>query len=46
MPRNALYLILGALVVGIAVLGYLYYEEQQSGVSIQIDESGIEIDGN
>jgi hypothetical protein len=46
MNRNILYLVLGALVVGIAVLGYLYYEEEQSGVEIQIDESGVEIDGN
>jgi hypothetical protein len=46
MNLNILYLVLGALVVGIAVLGYLYYEEEQSGVEIQIDESGVEIDGN
>ncbi len=46
MNRNMLYLVLGALVVGIAVLGYLYYDEQQSGVDIQIDESGVSIDGN
>ncbi|MGS4947738.1 hypothetical protein ACVDG3_19865 [Meridianimarinicoccus sp. RP-17] len=46
MNRNILYLVLGALVVGIAVLGYLYYEEEQSGVEIQIDDSGVEIDGN
>lgn len=46
MNRNSLYLVLGALVVGIAVLGYLYYDEQQSGVDIKIDEGGISIDGN
>lgn len=46
MNRNTLYLILGALIVAVGVLGYLYYQEQQSGVAIQIDEGGISIDGN
>ena len=46
MPRNMLYLLLGALAVGIAALGYLYYEEQQSDVEIEIGEGGVEIDGN
>ena len=46
MPRNMLYLLLGALVVAVGVLGYLYYEEQQSDVEIEIGEGGVEIDGN
>lgn len=43
MTRNALFLLVGALGIGIAVLGYLYYEEtrSRSGIEIQIDENGL-----
>ncbi|MBD1204424.1 MAG: hypothetical protein O9292_09630 [Rhodobacteraceae bacterium] len=43
MTRNALALLVAVLFVGIAVLGYLYYEETRarSGIEIQIDEDGI-----
>lgn len=44
MSRNALYLVIGLLVVGVAVVGYLLYQERQSGISIEIGEHGVKID--
>lgn len=43
MTRNALSMLVVALGIGIAVLGYLYYEETRakSGIEIQIDENGL-----
>ena len=46
MSRNFLFVLIGALVVVAAGAGYLYYQESQSGIDIQIDETGIKIDGN
>jgi hypothetical protein len=47
MNRNILFLVLGALAVGCAVLGYsLYQERQKSGVSISIGgREGVKIEG-
>lgn len=45
MNRTFLLMLIGALAVTSAVLGYLYYQERQSGVDIKINESGISIDG-
>lgn len=36
-------MVIGALAVGVAVLGYLYYESQQS--SVKIDLPGVKIEG-
>jgi RsiW-degrading membrane proteinase PrsW (M82 family) len=46
MNRNGLYLLIGALVIGIVVLGYYFYQEQQktSGIDINVGESGISIE--
>ncbi|MFZ3035053.1 MAG: hypothetical protein WA138_13700 [Parvibaculum sp.] len=46
MNRNTLYLIIGALAAAVIVVGYFYYQESQSGVSIQIGDHGVKIDGN
>jgi predicted negative regulator of RcsB-dependent stress response len=46
MNRNILYLVIAVLVAGIAVVGYMYYEESQSGVSIEIGKDGAKIEGN
>jgi predicted negative regulator of RcsB-dependent stress response len=46
MNRNTLYLLIGLLVIGLIVVGYLYYQESQSGVQIRIGDQGISIDGN
>jgi len=46
MTRKTLYLLIGLLVVGLVVVGYLYYQESQSGVQIKIGDQGISIDGN
>lgn len=45
MNRNALYLLIGLLVAGLVVVGYLYYQESQRGVEIRIGDQGISIDG-
>ena len=46
MNRNLLYLLIAVLAVGVAVVGYLYYEESQSGINIEIGEDGAKIEGN
>ena len=46
MSRNTIYLLIGLLVIGLAVMGYLYYQESQSGVEIRIGDEGISIEGN
>ena len=45
MNRNVLYLVIGLLVVSIAVVGYFYYQERQSGINIEIGENGVKIEG-
>ena len=46
MNRNALLILIGILVIVAAGASYLYYQERQSGIDIQIDEQGIKIEGN
>ena len=47
MNRNLLYLIIGGLAVAAAVLGYMVYEERQkTGVEINVDKSGVSVEGN
>jgi hypothetical protein len=46
MDRNVLYLVIGLLAVVVAVVGYLLYQERQSGIRIDIGESGVTIEGN
>ena len=36
-------MVIGALAVGVAIFGYLYYESQQS--SVKIDLPGVKIEG-
>ena len=45
MKQNHLYLVIGALVVAVIVLGaYVLREESQpSGVELRIDESGVSV---
>jgi len=45
MSRSFLLMLIGALAVVAAVAGYLYYQERQSGIDIEINENGISIDG-
>ncbi len=44
---NVLYLVIGALIVAVAVLGYQLYEAktQPPGVHINLGERGISIEG-
>lgn len=44
--RNVLYLIVGALVVAVAVLGYNLYQDRKEpkGVQINLGERGISIE--
>jgi predicted negative regulator of RcsB-dependent stress response len=46
MNRNILYLVIGALVVVIAVIGYSFYQERQktTGIEINVGKSGISIE--
>ena len=46
MSRNFLLLLVGVLTVCAVGAGYLYYQERQSGIEIQIDEKGLTIEGN
>ena len=45
MNRSSLLILIGVLVVIAAGASYLYFQERQSGVKIQIDEHGVTIDG-
>jgi RsiW-degrading membrane proteinase PrsW (M82 family) len=44
--RNVLYLILGALIVGVGVLGYNLYQtkKQPEGVQINLGPNGLKIE--
>jgi hypothetical protein len=46
MTRNALYLIIGALAVVVAILSYQFYRDQQKThrIEINVDKSGITIE--
>lgn len=46
MSSSVSYLVIGLLTVGIAVIGYLYYDEtrSRSGIDIQIDEHGVTLE--
>jgi hypothetical protein len=46
MSRNTLYVIIGALAVAVAVLGYLLYQEQQktAGIEINLGNGGISVE--
>lgn len=45
MSRSVLYIVILILAVGAAVAGYLYYQESQGGIDIEINEKGVSIDG-
>jgi len=45
MSRNILFLIIGALIVVVTVLGYQFYQERQkTGIEINVGKSGISIE--
>ena len=46
MNRNVTYLVIGVLAAAVIIFGYLYYQESQSGVNIEIGEQGISIEGS
>jgi hypothetical protein len=45
MSRSVLYLVIGVLAVAAAIAGYLYYQQSQGGIDIEIDRDGVSIDG-
>jgi len=45
MSRNFLFLLVGVLAVVAAGASYMYYQERQSGIEIEIGKNGITIDG-
>lgn len=47
MSRNILYLLLGGLIVAVAALAYLYYQERQTdGLEIELNGSGLSIEAD
>jgi hypothetical protein len=47
MKRNSFYLIIGALIVAVAVIGYLLYQEQREpSLEIEVDGNGLSVDTN
>jgi hypothetical protein len=47
MNRNALYALIAVLAVVVIGLGvYIYNEQQKPGLSITVDETGIDVRGN
>lgn len=46
VSRNVLYLVIGLLAAGVVVAGYLYFQERQSGIDIEIGKRGVTIEGN
>ena len=48
MKQNQLYLVIGALVVIVVVLGgYVYHEQTKpKGVQIQLDQNGLKVEKN
>ena len=46
MSRNLLYLVMGALIVVLVVLGYRFYEERQktSGIEIEVGKRSISVE--
>jgi hypothetical protein len=46
MSRTLLLILIGGLVVCLIGAGYLYYQERQSGIDIEINEDGVTIEGN
>jgi uncharacterized membrane protein YidH (DUF202 family) len=46
MSRNLLLVLIGVLAVCLIGAGYLYYQERQSGIDININEHGVTIEGN
>ena len=42
---NTLYLVIGLLVVGLAVVGfYLYQEQHKSGIEVEINDEGLSVE--
>ncbi|MCF8466969.1 MAG: hypothetical protein K9G33_06165 [Sneathiella sp.] len=46
MNRNILYIAIIALAIVAIVVGYQFYQEQQSGVSIKIGDTGVSVKDN
>lgn len=48
MNQNALYAVIAILLVGVVVLGVMYFQQQQAqpGLEIRVDGNGIAIEGN
>jgi hypothetical protein len=46
MSRNFLLFLIGVLAVCLIGAGYLYYQERQSGIEIEINGDGVTIEGN
>lgn len=45
MRRNLPYLLIGLLALAVVIVGYLYYQERQGGIDIEIGKEGVRIEG-
>jgi len=43
MSRNSILILVGVLAVVAAVASYMYYQERNKGVDIEINENGVSI---
>ena len=47
MNRNTLYAVVAILAIGLAVVGWrLYQEENKSGIEIEVGEGGLTVETN
>lgn len=47
MNRNTLYVVVAILAIGLAVVGWrLYQEENKSGIEIEVGEGGLTVETN
>lgn len=46
MNRTLVYAVIFLLAAAVVVVGYLYYQESQTGIDIEIGEQGVKIEGN
>ena len=45
MNRTYLFILIGVLAVGAAGASYMYYQERQDGIRIEVNDKGLSIDG-
>lgn len=47
MNRNALYVVVAVLAIGLAIVGWrLYQEENKAGIEIEVGDGGLSVETN